>query len=618
MLLASAAAVAVLGLAGTAQAADQILSGAITSAAGQKLGGITVSAKREGSTITTNVYTDETGNYFFPALPAGKYRVWAQGLSFETGKAEVDLTANKHQDFRLATITDPEKKWRQLPSEVMWASLPEATPEDAIAKTIIHNNCNGCHTPSYPLQFKFDQQGWTRIIDLMKVIGGGGVPLDRPANQIIQMNEKAVAQYLAKVRGPNSVMNIKYPARPSGEAARAVWTLYDVPRVEGSGPRALGLLKPDVDGSDWSQGTPTKIGLIIHDDVMDMQGNLWFTSNSPNKIVSVGKVDARTGEVSYKKLAKADGSGYAAGTHGITRDAQGHFWFDINPGRRSLGELIPAPGKPAQDAQLNVYPTPETMSPLGGAVTMDIDGQGKVWASAPDGVLRFDPQTKEFMFFKDSAVKRSFGTGGTYGAAGDRYGTGWWAEMGFDIIGKADPKTHTIKEIKLPEVDGIKKLMSPVQLAAYDKVTDISTGNPYPWAQGPRRMGTDKNGDYLWVGDSWGSTLARINVKTDEVKIIPFPEKGMQPYHISVDSHHNVWGNLWTADEVFRYNPENNQWTTFPLPVRGTEIRHLTVYDQPDGSVKVSMPVYRTNQMGLLTIRSEADIAKLRQQVASN
>ena len=39
MLLASAAAVVALGAAGTAQAADQILSGAITSATGQKLGG---------------------------------------------------------------------------------------------------------------------------------------------------------------------------------------------------------------------------------------------------------------------------------------------------------------------------------------------------------------------------------------------------------------------------------------------------------------------------------------------------------------------------------------------------------------------------------------------------
>ena len=67
-----------------ALAADQLLSGAIASASGEKLGGVTVSAKLDGSTITTSVYTDEQGNYYFPPLPAGKYRVWAQALAFET------------------------------------------------------------------------------------------------------------------------------------------------------------------------------------------------------------------------------------------------------------------------------------------------------------------------------------------------------------------------------------------------------------------------------------------------------------------------------------------------------------------------------------------------------
>ena len=63
------AAIAAAGLAATAliplsaQAADALLSGSITSAAGEKLGGVTVSAKAEGATITTTVFTDETGNY---------------------------------------------------------------------------------------------------------------------------------------------------------------------------------------------------------------------------------------------------------------------------------------------------------------------------------------------------------------------------------------------------------------------------------------------------------------------------------------------------------------------------------------------------------------------------
>ena len=92
VLLTSAA---VVTLAPAALAADQLLSGAVTSASGEKLGGVTVSAKLEGSTITTSVYTDETGNYYFPPLAAGKYKVWAQALGFERSNGEVDLSANE-------------------------------------------------------------------------------------------------------------------------------------------------------------------------------------------------------------------------------------------------------------------------------------------------------------------------------------------------------------------------------------------------------------------------------------------------------------------------------------------------------------------------------------------
>ena len=78
---------AVLTLAPPASAADTILSGTITSAAGEKLGGITVSAKPAGGTVTTSVFTGASGEYYFPPLPAGKYRVWAKAVSFQTAKA---------------------------------------------------------------------------------------------------------------------------------------------------------------------------------------------------------------------------------------------------------------------------------------------------------------------------------------------------------------------------------------------------------------------------------------------------------------------------------------------------------------------------------------------------
>src|SRR5262245_35085529 len=87
-------------------AADAILSGAVTSASGEKMGGVTVSAKADGATITTTVFTDADGNYFFPPMASGKYHVWAQALSFATAKGDVDLAANKAENFTLKPTDD--------------------------------------------------------------------------------------------------------------------------------------------------------------------------------------------------------------------------------------------------------------------------------------------------------------------------------------------------------------------------------------------------------------------------------------------------------------------------------------------------------------------------------
>src|SRR5262249_39266864 len=197
-------------------------------------------------------------------------------------------------------------------------------------------------------------------------------------------------------------------------------------------------------------------------------------SNALNKNVTLGRIDAKTGEVKHFKVTRSDGA-RAANAHGLTRDGQGNLWFDVDTGRRGLGKMDPKTEK------VTVYQTPSNMMPLGGAVTLDVDGTGMVWASAPEGVLRFDPKEERFTEFKSRSAKRVNGTSNTYGAAGDRDGNGWWAQMGWDTIGKADIATGTSVEIKLPEVKSEMDKLTPEQIAAYDKVTDLSNGNPLPW-----------------------------------------------------------------------------------------------------------------------------------------
>ena len=315
-------------------------------------------------------------------------------------------------------------------------------------------------------------------------------------------------------------------------------------------------------------------------------------------------MDAKTGKVSYIKVDRPTGT--AANSHGLTRDEQGNFWFDINTGRRGLGKLDTTTQK------ITVYHTPNEMVPLGGAVTMDVDGKGKIWASAADGAIRFDPATQQFTAYKSlTPYNNPKGTAVTYGTAGDRSGNGWWAIMTMDAVGRADVATGKVTELHLPPVRTEMDRVRPEDRQAYETVDDLLFNTAFPWAQGPRRMGTDKNADVLWVANSWGANLARIDTRTSEVKIVPLPDPTMQPYHVAVDSKHNVWGNLWTSDRIYRLDPSTNRVTTFDLPVRGTEIRHIALMER-GGKVNVVMPVYRTNQMGVMVVRTEAELSALK------
>ena len=586
------------------QAADQTLAGTISSSSGLKLEGVTVYAKMEGATVTTSVYTDETGSYHFPPLPAGKYRVWAQALGFEASKSAVDLAGRRKHDLVLQPITDGERRIRQMPSEMLAAALPETTPSDARMKKIFMNNCTGCHPPGYILQFRFDEAGWNKVINLMKTVPGTGVypgPNAR-VNEIMDRNQKELAAYLSRARGPGET-SMKFPprARPTGEAARAVWKIYDLPLNPDVG---LGVKYNDNDGMEWALGQPSKLAELPHDGAMGLDGNLYYTVNNPNRFVTIGKVDTKTGEVTY---FKADGrNGEAATAHGLTRDAQGNLWFDINPGRRGLGKLDPKTGK------ISVYQTPSDMTPVGGAVTMDVDGQGKIWASAPEGAVRFDPVTETFTAYRSVTSKSPKGTVATYGAAGDREGNGWWAQMAIDTIGTVNVKTGEISEIKLAPIKAEMARFADDR-AFYEGFSDAGFSVPIPWSLGPRRMGTDKNADVLWVGNSWGASLTRINTKTKETSIIPLPNPALQAYHLTVDSRHNAWGNLWTADQLFKYDPSANKFTLFDLPVHGTEARHISHLER-NGQLHVVVPIYRANQMGVMTLRSEAELTALKAQ----
>jgi streptogramin lyase len=602
VMLASALAGCALLEPQVASAADQLLSGTVASASGEKIASATVSAKAAGSAVTISVFTDEQGGYYFPPMPSGKYRVWAQAVTFDTGKNQIELKTARHQDFKLKPLKDYTV---QLTGDVMIASLPEDTPDDARIKQVIRNNCTGCHTPNYPLQHKFDEKGWTAIIDLMKhinVLGTWQGP-DHKANGILELHEQELAAYLARARGPGeSSMKIEPRPRPSGEAARAVFREYDVP-VDPSLKLPYKYILNS--GSDWAEGAPsgTNGAYGIHDAQQDLDGNLWFTHSQPSRDITYGRIDAKTGQTKFFKVQGLDN--IAAVSHGIIRDPKGILWLNIGPTvlprHGGLGRIDPKTQK------LDIFVPPAEMSGTGGS--LDYDGQGNIWVTSPDGAFRFDPNTHEFTEFKSVTYKTPNGVGTTYGIAADRNGNGWWAEMTIDIIAKGDFRSKKAMEVKLPAAEQFKKGLTADENKLYASFSPPDFNTVLPWAQGPRRMGSDKNGNTVWVGDSWGGNFARIDIDTMEQTYVPLPNpQTMQPYHVTIDSTHAVWTNLWTADQIIRLDPATNKWTTFDLPTHGSETRYISLLEK-NGAMSVTIPESRSRKVAVMTFRSEADMA---------
>ena len=591
-----AAASAEAMVAQAAENAGSPLRGTIRAVTGEPLEGVPVSARAEGKTITTSVFTDTQGQYFFPPLAppfeAGTYQVWAQAVGYERARAEVTLASAQPaaRDFTLTTVDD----FTHQLSGVEWLdSLPADTREDRRLKELFRVTCTECHQAGLALQNRFDERGWRTIIDLMARVSyhGWGGPNRRPTLTIEYYRDE-LAEYLAKARGPESApLTFKLQPRPTGDAARHVVTEYDIPIAELENQRAY------LDGSDWSAGIPSGMhgGGGMHDSVVDDNGNAWITDSVANNFRTLAKVDPRTGQVTGYKLVAPDGR-RAGNSHGITKDQNGILWFNTSG---SLGRLDPA------TETFELYTPPQPLS-VGGS--LQADGQGQIWVGNRHGALRFDPDTKKFRYFQNKTI----GDGNTYGTAGDRLGNGWWAQFNQDIVGHGNGTTGEVNEVHMrpPGAMDREKLLTPADREFFHRIGAMRfSGSVYnPGAQAPRRMFADPNGDAMWVANWWGHNLAKINIHTLEATYYPLPIEA-HPYATAVDRNHMVWTNLSSDDAVAKLDPDTGRYTIYKLPSIGAELRHIAVDDAGGPDVWV---VYReASRTARIQFRTEAELQAL-------
>ncbi len=442
------------------------------------------------------------------------------------------------------------------------------------------------------------------------MIGG----IDQAPLPMLQYQQKELAAYLARMRGPGpSPMKIQPQQRPTGEAARAVFTEYDVP-VDWSWDQDVEGKVLSNNGSDWSLGNPSSLngGRGVHDAQADMDGNIWFSYNGVSRNRTIGRINAVTGELTNFGIPGAPG--LASMGHSLVLGPDAKIWFNVNPrgpdfqGAELMGGVDPKTDK------VETYTPPKGTPAPGGAVTMEVDGKGFVWASSEFGIDRFDTKTHDWKFFP-SRTKIFEGVGASYGVAGDRDGNGWWAQFysGLDTVSKADAATGKVSEVKLALVPGVKELFGSEELEMY-KLAGSDQEAAYPWLQGPRRMGADPNDDVLWASCYWSGDIARIDTHTLQFDLIHPPNQNLTSYALAVDKSHQVWTSFMNGDQVGRYDPKSKAWTMFRLPSMGTDVRWVSLHYTPDGHEQIYLPYFTSSRIARMTLRSDEEIQALREK----
>ena len=601
-----------LGLPASSQS-QRSVSGLVTSSDGKPLEGVAVSTRADGSTMTTSVWTDQRGEYYFPPLPDGRYRMWAQAVGFTLTRAEHALSGGKEvrQNFTLPPYAEV---WRQLDDIEWFESMPGDTPEDrgvpGRMKRVLHYNCGTCHNTGYLLAKRFTAADWellhTHMSNLTsradppyddagitnKVRGteyedeapGGGkfvTPMldaeGRPLGaqrRLMEFYKKDIVGYLARVRGPEAYpITWRTLPRPTGDAANIVVTEYDVP--EGG---TLNRLDPKTgrmtqftlgrDGGTTRNASPAYY-------LNEYRNGSDWSRGIRNQFQEVGQHDIKVGRDGYVYLPP-----------GIGRDLDptGNVWFTGGGGGVKFD---------VKAERFTVYPLPQGWE--GFENGKGVDSQGNFWAATAAGAYRLDPRTGQYTLFPSVTP-----LGRPYGLTVDREDKAWFAQIAVDKIGFVDGRTGDVGEVTLPPI-------ADEPMTEEDRKTERGwTWNQPLYGKGPRRLQADPRGDYVWASSYFGGLLSRIHIRTKELTEYKLPGAYRlgNPYEPVVDKNGIVWVSMSNADVLARFDPRTEQFTFYPIPTRGHNARNIDVDNAPavpevwvpyQAGGKVARVQFRTN-----------------------
>jgi virginiamycin B lyase len=473
--------------------------GVVKSNKGDPLEGIMVQLISDKSAIRTTVYSDADGHYEFPKLDAGTYTLRiARPREFNPYvKEKVEIGgATAFDDIVLSPVTTgaflpplPQIMAQMTGSE--WLQSLSGTGEE---KRLLTLNCNWCHSYQQIFRNRYDEHGWSRIVNRMTHGAGSPLILMRPAGRFNDEDESRLVHWLATVRGPDSEdpLFVTLP-RPQGRQTKVVITEYELPRLE----------------------------LATHDVSGDAQGNIWYSTHRSSY---VGRLDPKTGIVKEFHVPEVE-PGALPGTHWIHVDPNGIVWGSEN-WAHNIWRLDP---KTEEFTKVHWNVREPINAPMGGNYALD--PQGFIWKARNNAVTKVDPKTGQEVM---SYPTKKFGS--TYGSAmskdGRYFGGGAWPHDGVVVV---DTKTGEVFEPDASRNAGPARGEFDLDdnywsggrdgvLVKFDtkKKRLFEYRLPTPFASMYSAQ-ADKNGE-IWAGEMHGGRYFRFNPKTEQWTEYVLPE----------------------------------------------------------------------------------------------
>ncbi len=506
------------------------LTGAVTDEHRRPIPGVFVTAKDLKKKMAVSVVTDAKGRYQIRGLFPGRYRLKAKRIGYQSAEVE-DFTlaeTEAHKDFQLPPTAD---LGAQMPAYAWLASLPEG---EFKARFLV--GCTICHSfgGSEDTRKPRSVDGWVKTIKWMrsnKIDVYSVVP---------QVDDQKLAQWLVSNGfGPDrKPPHFKAPAPPSGDAARAVITEYDVGH-------------PDT----WA-----------HDmEVEPSTGMAWVGDYTHDELI---RVDPRDGAQKVYELPVK-----GSGVHTLHFDRDGALWMTFQ-----LADMIcrfdPKTG------QFRTYPGLKKGSLVHsfaydtfGYVQHDL--QGRLWVSEFGGnaVASIDPKSGQVREYNLPGNK-----GTVYGIAMDKQGRVWYTKYVENVLGMLDPETGLATERQMPQqnsgphrmaIDAKQRLWIPEsgygKLAMFDIAKGTFTEYALPEPDTfPYSLRVDGATGAVWITGNGADSLYRFDPERKTFTTYRMPGQISYARMVSIDySTGDVWTSLSNLPNKHTSEPMHGELVRF-------------------------------------------------------